>query len=225
MNNLSLAICTKLKPCRIITHLLALATAFSLFMAAVSAHADQPMKTIALIPFKIHAKKDFQKDLGYIRDGIDQMFYSRLSWPGHVRVIQAGEMTQHSQILENYSGNKLIGEIAKITESDYVLAGSITQLAGSFSLDAKVYDISNKQYLPFHDQSKSQGDLIAKIDRIAAFINQEAFNRSTLTWEKMKQEKIARQNKLRRQNPEHLMNLPKEPEEESPGWKVWKYLF
>jgi spore coat protein CotH len=128
--------------------------------------------------------------------------------------------------LGSTSGDELITAIAEKTDSQYVMTGAITQLAGSFSIDAKVYDIANKRYMAFFEQSKKSDDLIEKVDRIAASINQKVFDRSTVTWEKMEQERQKLINDYKRRNPEHLMQVPQgwQPKEEI-GWKVWKYLF
>jgi L-aminopeptidase/D-esterase-like protein len=79
--------------------------------------------------------------------------------------------------------------------------------------------------MSFFEQSKVNDDLIDKVDRIAATINKEAFNRSTVTYEQMEREKQAYINKLKRQNPEHLMKVPASQQDQGPGWKVWEYLF
>ncbi len=80
--------------------------------------------------------------------------------------------------------------------------------------------------MSFFEQSKVSDELIEKVDRIAATINQRVFERSTVTWEMMEQEKQKRLNDYKRKNPEHMMNLPPgwQPEEKI-GWKVWKYLY
>ncbi len=47
-----------------------------------------------------------------------------------------------------------------------------------------------------------------------------------LTYEKIEQEKQAHINEMKRKNPEHLMNIPGGwQKDESPGWKIWKYLY
>jgi L-aminopeptidase/D-esterase-like protein len=79
--------------------------------------------------------------------------------------------------------------------------------------------------MSFFEQSKINDDLIDKVDRIAATTNKEAFDRSTVTYEQMEQEKQAHTNKLKRQNPEHLINVPAGQQDQGPGWKVWKYIF
>jgi len=110
------------------------------------------------------------------------------------------------------------------THSDYVLTGSVTKLAGAFSIDTKIYDIKNKRFMTFFEQSKVP-DLIDKVDQIAATINKKAFNRSTVTYEKMERKKQVYINKLKRQNPENLMKVPAAQQDQGPGWKVLEYLF
>ncbi len=182
--------------------------------------ANGPL-TFSTLPFTINSNKD----LSYVQKGISRMFYSRLSWADRVVVTPPIKIDAQLKDL-NLSGEKLVQKIASKTNSDYILAGSITQLAGSFSIDAKVFDIKNKRYMSFFEQSKVSDELIEKVDRIAATINQRVFDRSTVTWEMMEQEKQKRLNDYKRKNPEHLMNVPAgwQPEEKV-GWKVWKYLF
>ena len=73
--------------------------------------------------------------------------------------------------------------------------------------------------------SKDSDELIDKVDRIAATINKEAFDRATVTLERMEREKQAHINQLKRQNPERLMNIPAGQKESGPGWRIWEYLF
>jgi len=192
----------------------------SMFFAPALQARD--LDTFAVLPFTVNA----DKDIAYVKKGISQMFYSRLSWPDKVKVISSGQIEAQIKTVGKITGDKLIQTIANKTNSQYVLAGSITQLAGSFSIDAKVYDIPNKRYMAFFEQSKESDELIEKVDRIAASINQKVFDRSTVTWEKMEQERQKMINDYKRKNPEYLMQVPAgwQPKEEV-GWKVWKYLF
>ena len=119
-----------------------------------------------------------------------------------------------------------IDDIARLTRSDFVLTGTLTRLSGSFSIDAKVYDIENKRYMAFFEQSKKSDVFINKVSRIAATINKKIFDRTTVTWEKMEEEKLAYIKEMKRKNPEYMMKTPQwQDTEESPGWKIWKYLF
>ncbi|NWH05111.1 hypothetical protein [Desulfobacter latus] len=179
-------------------------------------------ETLAVLSFNINA----DKNLDYIKKGISTMLYSRLTWPEKVVVVPPRKMASLQAGLKEFSGNKLVHKTAEKTGSRYVLHGTITSLAGAFSIDAKVFDTAEKKYMAFFEQSKNSDDLIKKVDRIAAAINHKVFNRTTVTWEEMEQEKQKKRNALKNQNPENLMQMPTgwQPEEKI-GWKVWKYLF
>ena len=185
-----------------------------------TARAEE-VKTLAVLPFTINANED----LSHIQNGVIYMLYSRLSWQDHVVVIPKRQLQDQLSTLGTATGNELIGKIATQTDSDYVLAGSITKLAGSFSIDTQLYDIKNKRFMAFFEQSKDSDELIDKVDRIAATINKEAFNRATVTLERMEREKQAHINQLKRQNPERLMNVPAGQAESGPGWRLWEYIF
>jgi TolB-like protein len=178
--------------------------------------------TIAVLPFVMHTTETDS----HIQKGVVTMLNTRLAWPDQVRVVPGQKITTVLNQLDTDNRNQMIEKVAEQTDSRYVLDGSITQLAGSFSIDAVVYDILNKQHMTFFEQSDNSDELIDKISRIAANINKEVFDRTTTDWEKIEQERQARRNELRRQNPEHLMQNPQwQPTRESPGWKIWKYLF
>ena len=199
-----------------------LASAILLVSVSSPALMAAEVQTVAVLPFDINA----DKDISYVKRGISRMFYSRLSWPDRVLVIPPSKLDNQINTLKGSKGDQLVQAIAKKTDSQYVVSGTITQLAGSFSVDAKVYDIQNKRYMAFFEQSKKSDELILKVDRIAAAINQKVFDRTTVTWEKMEQERQKQINDFKRRNPEHLMQVPPgwQPKEEI-GWKVWKYLF
>ena len=134
--------------------------------------AKEDIKTITILPFKIHA----QEKLSHIQDGIVQMLYSRLSWKDNVLVVPQKQLASHLSAIDKTKTDKGINEIARLTHSDFVLEGAITQLGGSFSIDVQVYDIENKRYMAFFEQSQQKDDLISKTNRIAASINKEISN-------------------------------------------------
>jgi len=192
----------------------------SLTTTLQTARAEE-IKTLAILPFTINAAQD----LSHVQNGIIYMLHSRLSWPNHVQLIPKTQIQALLSKMPTLTGNQLIGKIATQTDSDFVLTGSITKLAGSFSIDTQVYDIKNKRYMTFFEQSKISDDLIDKVDRIAATINKEAFDRSTVAYDRMEQEKQAHINEMKRKNPEYLMTVPAGQQDKGPGWKIWKYIF
>jgi len=191
--------------------------------------AKESIKTIAVLPLEINAPEK----LIHVQKGLTQMLYSRLSWKDKVVVIPQKKLLSYlfgidgsNAGTDKIKAGKGISEIARLTHSDFVLTGAVTKLGGSFSIDVQVYDIENKRYMAFFDQSQKSGDLIDKTDRIAATINKKIFGRSTLAWEKMEQEQKEDVQKQIRKNPEYMMKTPGwQDAEKSPGWKIWKYLF
>ena len=143
--------------------------------------AREEIKTICVLPFNINASED----LTHIREGMFHMLYSRLSWRDNVVVVPANQIKDYLSHIDNIAGAGGIGEIARLTHSDFVLAGTVTKLGGAFSIDIQVYDIKNKRYMTFFEQSPKSDDLINKVNRITAFMNKKIFDRATRTWEKM----------------------------------------
>jgi TolB-like protein len=184
--------------------------------------ASKKPVNLAILPFIMHTPDD----VSHIQTGVVHMLHSRLSWSNMVRVVPRRQIDTLLNDRNEKDRNQLIRQVAEQTGSDFILDGSITKLAGSFSIDAMVYDMKNRRYMAFFEQSKDSDELIDKVTRIAAGINKQVFDRSTTAWEKIEQERQARINELKRRNPEYLMQNPRwQTREESPGWKIWKYLF
>ena len=183
----------------------------------------EAVKTLSLIPFTVNA----QTPLDSIQRGMAQMLYSRLSWRDRVMVIPPLETGTIWAQTQEMPSKERIQNLARKTGSDYVILGSITELAGAFSIDARVIDIKNNRYGSFFQFSDKEEDLIDKVDRLAAEINQKVFNRSTYTWETMEAEKEAERLRLKRQNPEYLLkkSVPKQGQEGNSVWKIWDRLF
>lgn len=178
--------------------------------------------TIAVLPFVMHTPEA----QSHIQQGIMTMLNTRLSWPEQVHVVPRQKIFDVLKDLSEENRNQAVSQVAEQTGSRYVLDGSITQLAGSFSIDAVVYDTQTRQHMTFFEQSDNRDELIDKVSRIAADINKQVFDRSTTDWERIEQERQAKRQELRRRHPEHLMQNPQwQQTEESPGWKIWKYLF
>lgn len=211
------------QPAKLSTSLITLFTVILIlsgFYSPVSAQSTS--HTVAIMPFNlISAEK-----LTSIQAGTVQMLRSRLLWKGKVSVINPDTVNQHLTTLETTDPNARITQIAQLTNSDYVITGDIIQFANAFSIDAKIYDIKNKQYLAFFEQSKTIDELVPKINLLAAKINKKVFQRETTAFESLVKKQKQQAEEWRRQNPEKLLpSLPQgEPEEKTPIWKIWKYL-
>jgi len=208
---------------------LAMLILFTVFFAPGQAFAvdkvdkvDKKVRTIAVLPVHVNSTQN----LDYIKKGMVQMFNSRLSWNSKVEVISGNPIENQIKDLTQIPKNRLIHKIAQQTHSDFALFCIVTELSGSFSIDATVFDIENKQYMAFFEHSKKIDDLIKKTDHIVAAINKKIFGRVTVSWKNMEMEKQKHIKELKRQNPENLIRHHQSKDsDDSPGWKIWKYLF
>lgn len=192
-----------------------------LLIPCISPAAENGRHTIAILPFKMNVSHQ----MDYIQKGVSRMFASRL-WGPNTQILSGNTLESSIEKKHLGAGDGFINRVAARTGSNYVLSGSITELSGAFSVDAKIFDIQNKRYMPFSETSEKIDHLIQKTDEIAARINKKIFDRTTATWEKLEKEKKDRFNQLQRQNPERLLqNGQWQKSEESIGWKIWKQLF
>jgi len=198
-------------------------TILSIFsFIAVSQVFAGTAKTIAVIPFKINS----DKDITYIQSGVSAMFHSRLSWKDNIQVMEKNRMQSAIADLPGRSESAFLTEFAQKTRTDYLLTGSITEFADAYSFDTKVFDMEKMTYLTFYDQAATRNEIIKKFNIIAAKINKKIFNRTTVAYEKYEKDKTIDAENLRRMNPERLMpvGVDQDDEKDEPWWKVWKYL-
>lgn len=191
-----------------------------------STTATAKTATIVILPFAINS----QKDISFISAGIVEMLKSRLSWKDHVSVIEkigTPGQSNSQALLKGILKKPYDLNSAGKTTYNYVLTGSITEFAGAFSLDVKVFNTKNKAYHSFFDQAGTMNKIIPKIDIIAARINKKIFNRTTAALEISEnngKNVETRQKKIIRQNPEKLMNqeFGNKRKKHHPFWKFWE---
>lgn len=175
------------------------------------------LKTVAIIPFETNT----ENDLSYMTSGILTMLESRLSWKNNVAIVQQSVVNKAlSGVKETYESNAVI-KIGEKTKADYVITGTITEFSGAYSIDTKVWNLKTKSYLTFYDQSATLNKLISRVDIVAAKINKKIFDRTTVSYDKYKNEKIITEEELRRMNPERMMPVREAGERKKPWWKIW----
>ncbi len=180
------------------------------------------IKTVAVLPFEIIAPED----LSYVQDGVVQMLHSRLVWKDKVSVIEQKKTDSHFNQIKNQNSDRRIESLAKSLGSDYIVTGSITHFANAFSIDTRIYDIRNKQWMAFSEQSADINDLIPKMSAISAKINKKVFDRETVIYNDLVRQEQEKAEQWKRQNPERLMpEMPAgEREKKSSLWRFWEYL-
>lgn len=139
----------------------------SLFAASKAAPGS-----LAILPFKAHAPQD----MGYLTSGIRDMLASRLAAEAGVTVVDkriiddalAAAGTPGEAVWYAALGQKLT--------ADYIIAGSLTALGNSLSLDAKVYTMSGGgPAQSFFATADSEDTIIRAIDSLAWDIGEKVF--------------------------------------------------
>jgi len=93
--------------------------------------------TIAVLPFSVHSAEN----IDYIRQGIEDMLRSRLSLNEKMAVIGKDTL---QPLLKETVGKELtaasVSDIAKKTQADYVVWGSLTKIGATINIDGKLLD-------------------------------------------------------------------------------------
>ncbi len=156
------------------TRLVAAVAALMLLVCAAPRTAAARVRKVAIVPFTINAAKD----LSFLQHGITDMLSSRLAWPGKVVVVD------RARVAEQTGGKAPTDEAAARAlgtrlSADYVLYGSLTVLGASVSIDTKIVAVAGSAPArTFFAQAEGMGQVIPKIDAIAADINHQVFGRA-----------------------------------------------
>lgn len=129
-----------------------------LFMTGqASAQAD---KKFAVLPFEVHGPEDYQ----YLAQGIQSMLTSRVTRPGRISSVPAGQVSE--QISQYPETSTQAQEIRTKLGADYLVYGSITIMDKEASLD--VYTVaSGEEFDPILRQPSLSG-LIPSLENLAS---------------------------------------------------------
>jgi len=116
---------------RFVTSLACCAAAFAIAATAVAtATAVEPEHTVAVLPFRVHSAKP----VDYLGESISNLIRSRLEARGEVALVDVELLGEAS----SQSSDSDLRGIATGVGADTVVSGSLTELAGHFSLDVRV---------------------------------------------------------------------------------------
>ncbi len=180
----------------------------------------QPQK-VAILPLTINA----EKELTYIQEGISHMLSSRLACKDKTTIISGKSILAQIPNAPQLSDDDRVKAVAGNSSVQYIISGSITEFAGTFSLDTKVYSGTfDAPIQTFFGLADTVDHIIPAMDRIAAEINQKVFGRQTHGLVETDTEKTVPQKDLTRANPETLIpQIPTKMETtEKPFWMFWK---
>jgi outer membrane protein insertion porin family len=124
----------------LVTLLYLLVSAFAAPEAA-RAQADRPIKVlVAVLPFEVHSSEP----LDYLESSLADLLATRLEASGEVEVIEAVTVRE---ALIGYPGERTeerVREMARDLGADWVIVGSLTELAGQYSLDVRVTPVESR---------------------------------------------------------------------------------
>lgn len=146
----------------------------SYFLPMSSVYAES--LNIAVLPFEINA----DQNLDFLKNGIQDMLGSRLSFKDQVRVIDKESVQKVISKIKGFSGESFALLAGGQLKADFVIIGSVTIIGNSASIDSKLIDISGKTPpISFFRQSTDQSGVIPAINQFATTINETIFNRSS----------------------------------------------
>jgi len=129
---------------------------------------------VALLPLTINAPDR----LDYLRNGLQDIMASRISWEGKVLVLDK-ELVQKA--LAKVSGpidETRAVEIGKNLGADYVIFGSLTVAGAGASIDLRVAELGKKQAgEKFFTETKGMDEVIPRMNDLIENLNEKIFER------------------------------------------------
>ena len=96
-----------------------------------TARAVEETPDVAVLGFRVHSAKP----VDYLGESVANLLRTRLEASGKVRVLDAARSATAPGAA---IGDEALRELATGLDADYVVTGSLTELAGRFSLDVRV---------------------------------------------------------------------------------------
>jgi len=136
------------------------------------------IKKVAILPFVINAPER----MDYLREGVQDMFASRLTWEDKVLVLDSAQVQKVREKTSGPVDETRAVEIGKQLGADVVLWGSINVLGTSVSLDINLVNITLRQTVKkFYAQAKGIDEVIIRVGELSDMINEKVFDRARAT--------------------------------------------
>ncbi len=136
------------------------------------------IKQVAILPFVINAPER----MDYLREGVQDMFASRLTWEDKVVVLDNAQVQKVREKISGPVDESRAIEMGKQLGADVVLWGSINVLGTSVSLDINLVNITLRQPVKkFYAQAKGIDEVIIRVGELSDMINEKVFDRARTT--------------------------------------------
>ena len=153
-----------------------------LFFSMTEVRATESAK-VALLPLTINAPDR----LDYLRQGLQDIMASRLSWEGKVLVLDKALVEKALAKVSGPIDETRALEIGKNLGADYVIFGSLTMAGAGASIDLRVADLGKKQAGDkFFTQTKGMDEVIPRVNDLMEDINEKVFERPRTQTEAVK---------------------------------------
>jgi TolB-like protein len=130
------------------------------FAIAAAAAAVEPGHTVAVLPFRVHSAKP----VDYLGESISNLIRSRLEARGEVSLIDVALSDGAGQ----QASDSDLRELATEAGADTVVSGSLTELAGHFSLDVRVTPAAiGLRSHTFVLTARRDDELLARVNELA----------------------------------------------------------
>lgn len=174
-----------------------LAAVFTALILAtpMSARAQEPAKTFAVVPFTINGPDKY----AYLSRGIQEMMISRLTWENHFQHIGKDKLGD----VKAPASDALAEATRTSVNSDYLVWGSVTILGDQCSVDVRTTGPDGTW--PESDQTTISG-LIPSLEKTSKAISARVFKRPET-------EAVAETKQTNRLNPELIHNETNPTEE------------
>jgi len=103
--------------------------------------AAAPVRVVvAVLPFEVHS----EKPLAYLESSLADLLSTRLEASGRVQVVQSVTVRETLIAWPGEKTEDVLRRIARELKADWVVVGSLTELAGHYSLDVRVTPVESK---------------------------------------------------------------------------------
>jgi outer membrane protein insertion porin family len=137
--------------------------------------ADPVRVVVAVLPFEVHS----EKPLDYLEGSLAELLATRLEASGRVDVVEAVTVRETLIAWPGEKTEDALRRLAKELSADWVVVGSLTELAGHYSLDVRVTPVESRvatstMVLSADDDDELLDRVNELSDRILAIVSEAA---------------------------------------------------
>jgi TolB-like protein len=142
---------------------------FIVFLFFCNAASSEDQAKVLVLPLAIHS----EKDLLFLRNGIEDMLSTRLAYIGKILLLSREESKEAVKDIPEPINEGEAVLLGQKYQADFVLFGSLTVFGESVSTDVRFIDVHQKKPLViFNHAGKTHGDVITHVNLFADQVNQ-----------------------------------------------------